>query len=324
MRAVVRDVYGGPDVLRTDDIPMPVLTDDGVLVRVRATSINDYDWHLLTGQPAINRIGALRRPRHRVLGADVAGIVESVGGAVTALRPGDEVYADLSMHGFGGCADYVGAPASAFARKPASLSFEQAAAVPQAGGLAVVGLRGKRPIRPGDRVLVNGAGGGVGTLAVQIAHAAGAVVTGVDAAWKLEVVRAVGADHVIDYATEDVFRSGRIFDRILNIAAHHSLSTYRSVLAPGGYCGLTGGSIPRVLAAMAIGPVTSMWHDSKIDVPRWRPNDPTDVAYLAALLESGQVAPVIDSVRPLEELPEAFRRFGAQQHTGKIVITVSS
>ncbi len=324
MRAVVRDAYGGPDVLRIDDIAMPVLSVDGVLVRVRATSVNDYDWHLLTGQPAINRIGALRRPQHRVLGADVAGIVESVGDAVTTLRPGDEVYGDLSMHGFGACADYVGAPASAFARKPASLSFEQAAAVPQAGGLAVVGLRGKRPIRPGDRVLVNGAGGGVGTLAVQIATAAGAVVTGVDAAWKLDVVRAVGADQVIDYATEDVFSTGRTFDRILNIAAHHSLSTYRAALSPGGYCGLTGGSIPRVLAAMAVGPLTSMWHDSRVDVPRWRPNDPTDVAYLTALLESGQVSPVIDSVRPLEELPQAFPRFGAQEHTGKIVITVSS
>jgi NADPH:quinone reductase-like Zn-dependent oxidoreductase len=311
-------------VLRVGDVPVPEVAHDGVLVRVRATSINDYDWHLLTGKPAINRIGGLTRPRHRVLGSDVAGTVERVGSTVTSLRPGDAVYGDLSMHGFGAYADLVSAPATAFASKPTALTFEQAAAVPQAGGLAVVGLRGKRPIRPGERVLVNGAGGGVGTLAVQIAKAAGAVVVGVDAAWKLDVVRAAGADEVVDYAQEDVLRSGRSFDRILDIASHHSLSDYRKVLAPGGYCGLTGGSIPRVLFAMVAGPLTSSWRGTAVGVPMWRPNDPTDVAYLSALLESGQVVPVIDSVRPLEELPTAFDRFGAQQHTGKVVLTVST
>ena len=324
MRAVVRDVYGGPEVLRVEDVPTPEVADDGVLVRVRATSINDYDWHLLTGKPAINRLGGLTRPRDRILGGDVAGTVERVGSAVTRLRPGDEVYGDLSTSGFGAYAELVSAPETTFALKPASLSFEQAAAVPQAGGLAVVGLRGKQPIKPGERVLVNGAGGGVGTFAVQIAKAAGAVVTGVDAARKLEVVRALGADSVVDYEQEDVFRSGRTFDRILDIASHHSLSAYRKVLAPGGYCGLTGGSIPRIVFAMVAGPVTSSWHNTWVGVPMWRPNAPADVAFLAALLESGEVSPVIDSVRPLDEVQDAFRRFGAQEHTGKLVLTVST
>jgi NADPH:quinone reductase-like Zn-dependent oxidoreductase len=324
MKAVGRDEYGGPEILQVVDLPDPDVADDGVLVRVVASSINDWDWHLLTGRPVINRLTGLRHPKDRVLGSDVSGVVERVGSGVTALIPGDRVYGDISGHGFGAFAELVTAPASAFTRTPESLTDEQVAAVPQAGGLAVTGLRGSRPIRPGERVLVNGAGGGVGTFAVQIAKAAGAVVTGVDAAWKLDTVRAVGADEALDYRAVDVLDGSRTFDRILDIASYRPMSKYRKALSPGGYCGLTGGSIPRVLFAMAAGPVSSLGRDTKVGVPFWRPNGAEDVAFLRALLESGAVSPVIDSVHSLDEVPKAFRRFGAQQHTGKIVITVST
>jgi NADPH:quinone reductase-like Zn-dependent oxidoreductase len=322
MRAVVRDSYGTPDVLRIEDVPVPAVADDAVLVRVRATSVNDYDWHLLTGQPFVNRMVAPFRPKHRILGSDVAGTVEGVGTAVTSLRPGDDVYGDLSTSGFGAFAELVSAPATSLTVKPGNLTFEQAAAVPQAGGLAAMALRGRRPVRRGDEVLVNGGGGGVGTFAIQAAKALGATVTAVDAAHKLETMRAAGADRVVDYRLEDVMSGSRTYDVIIDVAAHRPISTYRRCLEPGGYAGLLGGSVPRVIFTMAAGPLSSLVVDRRVGVPLWRPNDPGDVAFLGRFLQSGDVSPVIDSVRPIEELPDALRRFGAQQHTGKIVITM--
>jgi NADPH:quinone reductase-like Zn-dependent oxidoreductase len=322
VRAVVRDVYGTPDVLRIDDVAPPPVAPDSVLVRVHATSVNDYDWHLLTGQPFINRVVAPVRPKHRILGCDIAGTVDEVGRDVTAFAVGDEVYGDLSTAGLGAFAELVAVPERNLARKPPSLSFEVAAAVPQAGGLAVMALRWQREIVAGDAILINGGGGGVGTFAIQIAKALGARVTGVDAAHKLDVMLGAGADRVLDYRVSDAFDGSARYDRIVDIAAHHPMSTYRRCLTPRGCAGLLGGSIPRVLFAMAAGPVTSRLSDRRVGVPFWRPNDPGDVALLGRLLVSGEVAPVIDSVRPLDELPEAMRRFGAQQHTGKIVITV--
>jgi NADPH:quinone reductase-like Zn-dependent oxidoreductase len=321
MRAVVRDVYGSPAVLRVSDVPVPNVNHDQVLVRVHASSINDYDWHLLTGRPWINRIVAPRRPKHHILGCDVAGVVELIGADVTRYRVGDEVYGDLSTSGLGAFAEYVAAPAAALTLKPPSLSFDVAAALPQAGGLAATGLLRHRPPGPGDAVLINGGGGGVGTIAIQAAKALGAQVTGVDAAWKLDAMRAAGADIVIDYQREDAMLD-RTYDLIIDIAAHRPISTYRRSLKPGGYAGLLGGSIPRVVLTMVGGPATSVWSTRKVGVPFWRPNHPSDVAFLSGLLASGELTPVIDSVRPLDEVADAFRRFGAQQHTGKIVITV--
>lgn len=323
MRAAVRDSYGTPDVLRLEDVPTPAVADGEVLVRVRATSVNDYDWHLLTGQPFVNRVVAPFHPKHRILGCDVAGTIERVGNAVTGFRPGDDVYGDLSTAGLGAFAEFVSAPATSLTRKPKALSFEQAAAVPQAGGLAAMVLQGHRPVRPGDKVLVNGGGGGggVGTFAIQAATALGAVVTGVDAAHKLDTMRTASAHHVIDYRLENPMNGSEKYDVIIDIAAHHPISTYRRCLQPGGYAGLLGGSVPRVIFTMAAGPLSSPFFDRRVDSPFWRPNDPSDVAFLARLLESGDVSPVIDSIRPLVELPDALRRFGAQEHTGKIVIT---
>ncbi len=322
MRAVVYREYGSPSVLCLRDIPLPEPGDEEVMVKVEASSVNDYDWHLLTGKPFVNRAGGLFKPRHQVLGSDIAGPVTAVGRAVTRFRPGDEVFGDMSPYGFGAFAEYVRAPQRALALKPVALSFQQAAAVPQAGGLAVLGLRGTRPIRPGDKVLVNGAGGGVGTFAVQIAKAHGAEVTGVDRAGKLDTVRAVGADHVIDFTTDDFTRNRQAYDLIVDVAAHRPMSAYRRSLRPGGACAIIGGSIPRVFLIMAAGPGSSLFGSKKVGVPLWRPNNTQDVAFLTRLLQAGSVAPVVDSVYPLSEVAGAFQRFGAQQHTGKIVITI--
>jgi len=323
MKAAVYRSYGPPDVVGVEDVPAPSPGDDEVLVRVVASSVNDFDWHLLTGVPFVNRAAAgFLRPRLRVLGSDVAGRVEEVGPGVTLLKPGDEVYGDVSPHGFGAFAEYVTAPEKAFARKPSSLSFEQAAAAPQAGGLAVIGLRGRRGIRPGQRVLINGAGGGTGTFAVQIAKAFGAEVTAVDAEWKLEGLRALGADHLLDYAVDDFTANGQTYDVILDVAAHRPMSAYRRSLRPGGVCAVTGGSIPRVVQLMALGPVTSAFRSRKVGLPRWKPNDDADVSFLSRLMDRGAVSPLVDSVFDLGDIAEAFRRFGAQQHTGKIVLVL--
>ena len=322
MRAVVYHEYGSPSVLCLQDIPMPGLGENEVLVEVQASSVNDYDWHLLTGKPFINRAGGVFKPKHQVLGSDIAGRVAAVGRAVTRFRPGDEVFGDMSPCGFGAFAEYVRAPQGALAFKPAGLSFQQAAAVPQAGGLAMLGLRSTRPILQGHKVLINGAGGGVGTFAVQIAKAHGAEVTGVDRAGKLDTVRAVGADHVIDFTTDDFTRHRQAYDLIVDVAAHRPMSAYRRSLRPGGVCAIIGGSIPRVFLALALGPGSSLFRSKKVGVPLWRPNNTQNVALLTRLLEAGSVAPVVDSVFPLSEIAAAFRRFGAQQHAGKIVITI--
>ena len=322
MRAVVRDSYGSPDVLRVEDVPAPDMASGEVLVRVHASSVNDYDWHLLTGHPFVNRVVAPWRPKHRILGCDVAGTVSAVGDAVTGFRPGDRVYGDMCTAGLGAFAEYVAAPASSFAFIPGSLTFEQAAAVPEAGGLAMLGMRARRLVGPGDDVLINGGGGGVGTIAIQTAKSLGSHVTGVDAAHKLATMTAVGADRVVDYRVEDVLREGRTYDLVLDVAAYRPMSAYLRLLKPGGYAALIGGSVPRLFATMAFGPVRSRLSDRAVGVPLWRPNNASDVAYLGALLESGAVSPVIDSVHPLEHVADAMRRFGAQQHTGKIVITV--
>ncbi len=322
MKAIAYDAYGPPGVLRVQEVPTPTPQDDEVLLRVHASSINDYDWHLLTGRPWINRVGGPVRPRYRVLGSDVAGTVEAVGPDVTRFRPGDEVFGDLSPCGFGAFAEYAKAPQGALARKPSALTFEQAAAVPQAGGLAVMAMRSGPPLRAGVTVLVNGAGGGVGTFAVQVAKAFGCEVTGVDVARKLDAILAAGADHVIDYEQQDFAELGPAFDLIVDVASHRSMHRYRRSLRPGGTGALIGGSIPRLLLAMAFGPVASLAGSRKVRVPLWKPNNDDDVAYLTGLLESGSVVPLVDSVFPLAEVPRAFEYYAKQQHRGKIVITV--
>lgn len=316
------DRYGTPDVLRVGEVPRPTPGTGEVLVQVHASSVNDWDYHRLTGRPLLNRAAALRRPGNPAIpGADVAGVVAGLGPGVARLADGDRVYGDVSSAGFGAFADYVAAPESCFTPVPAGVPLLDAAATPQAAGLASTALR-SRPVRPGDRVLVNGAGGGVGTFAIQMATAAGAEVTAVDRASKLAALAPLGAAVLVDYQTEDVPHRGETYDLILDVAAQWPIRTYRRLLRLHGAAAVMGGALPTVFWVMAAGPVSSLASSRLVRVPFWRPNDPVDVALVSRLLESGTVRPVVDSVVPLEGVADAFRRFEAQQHVGKIVVQV--
>jgi NADPH:quinone reductase-like Zn-dependent oxidoreductase len=318
MKAMVYERYGSPDVLHLEEVETPVPKANEVLVKVHAASINSWDWDLLVGKPAFLR---LAKPQHPILGADVAGRVEAVGPEARRLRPGDEVFGDLSGCGWGGFAEYVCAAETALAPKPAGMSFEQAAAVPQAGVLALQGLRHKGEVHERQTVLVNGAGGGVGTFAVQLARSHGAVVTGVDRAEKLELLRSIGAEQVIDYAQEDFTASGRQYDLILDVVAQRSPFDYRRALSAGGRCVLIGGSGAAMLQGVLFGPWMSMTGGRKIELLIHRPNT-TDLERICEYIAAGTVAPVVDRRYPLAELAEAFRYFGAGQTKGKIVIIV--
>jgi NADPH:quinone reductase-like Zn-dependent oxidoreductase len=248
MKAVVYTQYGQPDVLEFKDVAQPAPKDGEVLIRVYASSVNSWDWDRLRGTPLLTRLdGGLLKPRHTILGADVAGRIESTGSSVTHFLPGDEVFGDLSGCGWGGFAEYDCARESMLAVKPADLTFEEAAAVPQAAVLALQGLRKGGRIRRGRRVLINGAGGGVGTFAVQIAKALGAEVTGVDSTAKLEMLRSLGADHVIDYTREDFTRNGKRYDLILDVVAVRSIVNYRRALRRNGTYVMVGGSTTTLL-----------------------------------------------------------------------------
>lgn len=324
MKAIVRRQYGSPDVLELREVEKPVVKDGAVLVRVRAASLNSGDLESLYGRPLIARLGTgLRKPWNRGLGVDVAGHVEAVGKDVTHLRPGDEVFGDLTQHGLGAFAEYVCAPERAFALKPDRMTFEEAASVPQSGVLALQGLRGKRPIEPGNKVLINGAGGNVGPFAVQIAKHFGAEVTGVDSPGKLDMLRSIGADHVIDHTREDFTRTGQRYDLILDVAARRSIFDCRRALRPEGAYVLLGGSTGPVLQAAFLGPLLSMSGSRKMGVMWWwRAFKQDDVAFLKELIEAGSVAPVIDRRYPLSGVPDALRYLEAGRFRGKVVIVV--
>ena len=323
MKAIVRSGYGSADVLELKEVATPSPADNEVLVRVFASAVNMADVDYLLGQPKIARLGTgLRKPKNSRLGLDLAGKVEAVGENVTRFQPGDEVFGDLTEYGYGAFAEYVCASEEAFAKKPAGLTFEEAAAVPQAGVLALQGLRGKRQIRPEQTVLINGAGGNVGPFAVQIAKAFGAEVTGVDRPDKLDMVRSIGADHVIDYTGEDYTKTGKRYDWILDVAAYRSIFESRRALAPGGTYIAIPNSIGGAFQAMLLGPLISIFGSRKIGMVWWKPFRAEDVAFLTELLEAGNVKPVIDRSYPLAEIREALR-YQAQGHPrGKIVITV--
>jgi NADPH:quinone reductase-like Zn-dependent oxidoreductase len=323
MKAIVRYQYGSPDVLQLEDIDKPTVKDDEVLVRVHAAGVNMADVDYLRGQPSVVRlITGLRRPRNRGLGLDVAGQVEAVGTSVTQFQPGDEVFGDLTEHGFGAFAEYACAPEDAFALKPPNLTFEEAATVPQAAVMALQGLRGTRPIEPGQKVLINGAGGNVGPFAVQIAKSFGAEVTGVDSAGKLDMLRSIGADHVIDHTKEDFTRSGQRYDRILDVAAYRSIFECRRALKPNGVYVVVPNSVAGMFQAVFVGPLISMAGGRKMGIQKGRPFDKADVAFLKELIEAGKVTPVIDRRYPLSEVPEALRYQEEGHLRGKLVITV--
>ncbi len=322
MKAIAYTEYGTPDVLQLKEIEKPVPKSDEVLVKVHAASINDWDWGLLRGEPFMNRIFfGLLKPKIKILGSDIAGQVEAVGINAKQFHPGDEVFGDLSGSGFGGFADYVCAHENALALKPVSMTFEQAAAIPQAAILALQGLRSKRQIASGQRVLINGAGGGAGTFAVQIAKSFGAEVTGVDSTLKLNIMRSVGADYVIDYTQEDFTKIDRKYDFILDFAGHHSIFDYWRALSGNGMYVMVGGSTSRIFQVMFLGPLISMITSKKMGILMYKQNK--DLDFIKELFEAGIVKPVIDKCYALSEVPEAFRYFGEGRHRGKVVIILT-
>ncbi len=336
MKAIVQDRYGSADVLKLQDIDKPVAKDDEVLVRVRAASVHPDVWHVMTGLPYVLRVmgAGLRRPKNPVPGTDMAGVVESVGKNVTRFQPGDEVFGEtIRGHQWvngGAYAEYATAPEYALALKPANVTFEQAAAVPTSALIALPAIRDEGKVQAGQKVLVNGAGGGVGAVGVQLAKAFGADVTGVDSTSKLEMVRSIGADRVIDYTREDFTRAGERYDFILDIPGNHSLSECRRALTPGGIYVLIGhenyghgmrrwlGLLPHMFKLTAMSLFVRQLPKARFSMP----DKQESMAVLKELLESGKLTPHIDRTYPLSEVPEAIRYLQEGDAKGKVVITV--
>lgn len=324
MRAIVRDTYGSPDVLDLQEVDRPVPGDSDVLVRVHASSVNRADLDFLQGFPFASRFGiGLWKPKNRALGLDVAGAVEAVGAAVTQFRPGDEVWADLAACGFGGFAEFACIPEKVLAPKPVGLTFEEAATVPHSAVMALQALRSRRPIKPGQTVMINGAGGCVGPFAVQIAKAFGAEVTAVDHTCKLGMLSSIGADHVIDYTRQDVLKNGQRYDRILDIASKRSVLRYRGSLAPGGSYVIIPNSVSRFFEAALLGSVVSLAGKKRMGTFIWKPSNRDDLEFLRGLFDAGRLKPFIDRSYPLSQTPEALRYLDEGCAQGKIVIAVS-
>ena len=325
MKAIVFMKYGSPDGLEVRDVPIPEPKDDEVLIRIHASSVNSWDWEYLNGTPFVNRLmfGILRpKPGKQRLGADVAGTIEAAGSRVTRFRQGDEVFGDLWSN-WGGFAEYACAKETSLESKPVNATFEQAAAVPQAGVLALQGLRKAGEVQPGQKVLINGAGGGVGTFAVQLAKLAGARVTGVDASHKLQVIRSVGADRVIDFTLEDFTNSGDRYDLIIDCQGYRSMFDVKRALSPGGTYAMIGGSMLRVYQLWLLSLIAPLARDNrKLCLVAEGPNK--GLAHLKKLIETEKLAPVVDKTFRLSEVPEALRYFGQGRHKGKIVIAVQS
>jgi NADPH:quinone reductase-like Zn-dependent oxidoreductase len=323
MKAIVQDRYGSPDALELRDVATPVPRDDEVLVRIRAASVNAYDWHLMRGDPYLARLSlGLGSPKAKIRGRDFAGCVEAVGKEVTGLRPGDEVYGEAD----GAFAEYVCATDAMTGPKPAGLTFEQAAAVPLAANTALVGLREGR-IEAGRQVLVNGASGGVGPFAVQVAKAFGAEVTGVCSTRNVDQTRSLGADHVIDYTQEDFTRDGKRYDIILDLAGNRSLTDLRRSLKPEGTLLLSGGG--NSSGGSLIGPVGLMLRGKALSpfvrqrlVPFVAAQSKANLATLSELAEAGKLVPVVERTYPLDEAPQAIRHLETEHARAKIVITV--
>jgi NADPH:quinone reductase-like Zn-dependent oxidoreductase len=322
VKAIVYHNYGSPDVLKLEEVQKPIPQDDQVLVKVIAASAAAGNWHILRADPFLIRfMSGLLKPKYTILGSDVAGRVEAVGRNVTQFQPGDEVFGDLSSCGFGAFAEYVCASEHAFALKPARLTFEQAATVPVSAVTALQGLRDHGHIQPGQKVLINGASGGVGTFAVQIAKAFGAEVTAVCSTGNMDMVRSIGADHVIDYTQEDFTRNGQRYDLILAANGHHPISAYQRALSPQGTYVMTGGSTAQLFQAMLLGPWLSRNSGQKMGNLLAKPNQ-KDLMFMKELLEAGKVTPVIDRRFPLCDVADAIRYLEAGHAKGKVVITL--
>ncbi|HQV29762.1 MAG TPA: NAD(P)-dependent alcohol dehydrogenase [Thermoflexales bacterium] len=323
MKAIVSTRYGTPDVLELKEVEKPTPRDNEVLVKIHATSINAADWHLLTADIFLVRLAAgMLKPKNTILGCDIAGTVEAVGRDITQFKPGDAVFGEVFRHHYGGFAEYIAVPEQILALKPANLTFEAAAAAPLAAITALQGLRDLGQIQAGQKVLINGASGGVGTFAVQIAKHYGAEVTAVCSTRNVDLARALGACHVIDYTREDFTRNGLQYDLILAANGNLPVSAYRRALTPTGLCVMTGGSPSQTFPVMFLGPVLSKKDGQRFSMLTLKPNL-KDLPLIKELLEAGKIASVIDRRYSLAEAPDAFRYFGEGHAKGKVVINVA-
>jgi NADPH:quinone reductase-like Zn-dependent oxidoreductase len=321
MKAIVHHQYGSPDVLKLEEVAVPTPTDDEVLIKVHAVSINGSDWEGLRGKPLYARLGGLRRPNNKVLGSDIAGRVEIAGKNIRQFQPGDEVFGEMPSYR-GGFAEYVCVSEKALARKPARLTFEEAAAIPQGAVIALQGIRDQGQVRPGQSVLINGAGGSAGTFAVQLAKYYGAEVTGVDNTEKLDFIRSLGADHVIDYTRVDFTKNGKQYDMILDVIAHRSVFAYKRSLRPNGSYFMVGGSVATMFQMLLLSAWIRKTTGRKIRLLVVQRNQ-KDLAFMTELCATGKIIPVIDRRYPLSEVPEALRYVGEGHAKGKVVIEVS-
>jgi NADPH:quinone reductase-like Zn-dependent oxidoreductase len=324
MKAIVNTKYGSPDVLELKEVERPTPKDHEVLVKVRAASVNAAELHLLRGKPFLMRFMGfgLLKPKNKILGAAMAGRVEAVGSNVTQLQPGDEIFGDLTKCGWGAFAEYVCAREDALALKPANVTFEEAAAVPLAAVTALQGLRAKEQIKLGQKVLIYGAGGGVGTFMVQIAKSFGAEITAVCSTRNVDMVRSIGADHVIDYTQEDFTKNGQRYDFIFAVNGYHSIFDYKRALSPKGVYVMIGGSMAAMFQAMLLGPVISMTGRQKMGSMGVAKPNQKDLVFMKELLEARKVVPVIERRYPLRETAEAIRYLETGHVRGKVVITV--
>ena len=322
MKAVVYTVYGPPDGLHFTEVATPTPADDEVLIKVQAVSVNRSDWEHLTGKPLYARFHGLRRPKRgsRILGSDIAGRVERAGRNHQQFHPGDEVFGEMWLY-HGGFAEYVCTDGSSWAHKPPKLTFEQAAAIPQAGVIALKGIREKGQVQPGQQVLINGAGGGAGSFAVQLAKLDGAEVTGVDNTGKLDFMRSLGADHVIDYTQQDFTKTGHQYDLILDVVAHRSVFAYPRALKPNGRYFMVGGSVATLVQILLVGPGISRATGKRVRVLGVQRTQ-KDLLAITELCEAGKIVPFIDRQFSLRDVPEALRYLGEGHVKGKVVITV--
>lgn len=320
MKAIIYERYGSPDVLHLAEVEKPVPGDDQILIKIHAVSINGSDREGVIGKPLYSRTSGLWKPGNPILGSDIAGTVEAVGQNHTEFKVGDEVFGEIPGY-HGGFAEYVCTSGSTMALKPASLSFEEASAIPQAGVIALRGIRDVGQVQAGQKVLINGAGGSAGSFAIPLAKHYGAEVTGVDNRHKLDFMRSLGADHVIDYTEEDFTKSGKQYDLILDVIAHRSVFAYPRALRPNGTYFFTGGATGIIFQILLLGPMIKAFTGKKVRM-LFVPQSRKDLLAVMELYEAGIIEPIIDRVYPLGEVPEAMRYVGGGQAKGKVVITL--
>ena len=323
MKAIVCTKYGPPEVLQLKEVEKPTPKENEVLVKVIATAVNDYDWSMVRGKPYLYRLMfGIFKPKRKITGMELAGIIEALGTNATTFKVGNEVYGDISGYGFGSFAEYICINEKALKLKPGKMSFEQAASIPHASMLAVQALIDIGKVQKGEKILINGAGGGFGTFGFQIAQLFNAEVTGVDTGDKLEMMKSIGFDHIIDYKKEDFTKNGQRYDLILDAKTNRSTFNYLRSLSPNGRYVTVGGEISRLLQAFILDPLIHSFNKKSIRIVALKPNK--DLDYINELFEEGKIKPVIDGPYKLNEVPEAIRYFGEGKHKGKVVINIGN